>query len=273
MFSVHTHIIVYCDVHLHIEGKMSPLKSYRGTHNYVQIPARLMESPTGTLDSSPPPPARGQFFGVNSYFLNGCNSYKGEWQIREWVATQISSLHNILIISFLYFQGVYLTAILRPNWWQGFVYSSWKLQSIWFLLSSLLFQQCLVHSKQSVMLIEWKLAPPPVTLIFAHLGRKKQGANGEGLEHFIFSGKYVLFGLSVIGYIPLTTLFTRGVSEIRESDLAPSLSTNIHILTHTQCISKWTLHKTHKHRSHSKSRSLFILHISQPILGSKPDST
>ena len=59
------------------------------------------------------------------------------------------------------------------------------------------------------MLIEWKLAPPPVTLIFAHLGRKKQGANGEGLEHLIFSGKCVLFGLAVIGYIPLTTLFTR----------------------------------------------------------------
>ena len=59
LFLVHTHIIVYCDVHLHIEGKMLPLKSYRGTHDYVQIPARLMESPTGTLDSSTPhPPPR-----------------------------------------------------------------------------------------------------------------------------------------------------------------------------------------------------------------------
>ena len=134
MFSVHTHIIVYCDVHLHIEGKMSPLKSYRGTHNYVQIPARLMESPTGTLDSSPPPPARGQFFGVNSYFLNGCNSYKGEWQIREWVATQISSLHNILIISFLYFQilntcGTNSTCEISASWnsWCDTGFSDWIL--------------------------------------------------------------------------------------------------------------------------------------------------
>ena len=67
------------------------------------------------------------------------------------------------------------------------------------------------------------------------------------VQFFFFSPCPVRTDLHTNMLPDLHTNFSRGGKwvKIRESDLARSLSTHIHILMHTQCISKWTLHKTH----------------------------
>lgn len=101
---------------------------------------------------------------------------------------------------------------------------------------------------------------------------KKQGANGKGVEHLILLWKvcFVWAFWNRLHYFPLPTLFTSGMSEIRESDLASSPTPTVHMHTHSrihnafqsELPTKYTAHCP-QHQSHSLSLgpcSYFIFH-------------
>ena len=84
------------------------------------------------------------------------------------------------------------------------------------------------------MIIGWKLAPPPLTLIFAHLGCKKQGANGEGLEHLILFWKVYFVWAFCNRLHPLDNFVHNGSEwnkRIRSSTLPEPQYTHTHAYT------------------------------------------